>query len=961
MDDRTMRTRVVWLSLMVLVALAAFNATLHPLVKGFGLAHSRWLESDLQPVFVVDSLAREDVDVVLEMFPAEIRGRHGFRVYEILLPSVVLAAAMGVLAHFLALNGRAWAAWLWSHRPRLELPPPALVSGLVLGGLTGLSFGSDWRFPREAVLVPFVLAILSVAAFSLPAWPDARRLSSALISLNAARWFWLGFVAVCYGADAGVRPEVRVCSSDWRLTPMTVGTLMVAFLLFHWSTRRPARIDITMVSGDSRCLLETCERLTLLAVSELWLLLPLVLWTVYCSPEHSALALLSPYLMLSSASSAMARWSLQGYPSPGGSCVSRLTGSLWRGGTVALIFSLPLLVLGQAIVQSMEMPIAVPFILIGVGLVAGRPWRAQRSAGDFAVRAQTGQSFALPRARGSWSGRSKRAALGAVLALGVALVSSAHEDWKASRPIEHGWATTRQKLTSTFGYRARYLRQGTHSLVLSQNLSAYDRSRAEQLVRQTLPGDRVSVISVSLWRWEFAGYGFLLLTLAGALSGLPAVLLRKTPGPALSAPFSLLAGANGAFAVGAIWGWFWLDPFVHLAAFGLCTVMAGAGVSWARRPPKVADESVEKNVTAGSSATAPAAAKPAGGSVDAARNPGSAMELIKVDALAIEVGRGLISLIEPEEGRSLLARVANIRRQLAYELGLVLPGIRFRDNLQLPANTYLLKLRDVAVARGEVRLDAFLAIGPEDKLTALEGFPVLDPTYGMPGKWISGTLRSEAQRLGCMILDPVSVVATQITEVIRLHAPELITLETTEERLRHLGAELPTTVEMVRQKHSLLTLRDVYRALLEEGVSIRDDETILNALAGAQGDVESLVAEVRLALRRSISSELVNSEGRLDVIALSSALEKELLGLLRGGRFLESSRDRVKRDFAKPISELAEAGLVPILLTHPRLRLPLVRLFDQQRGLVVLATNEIDRTVQTRVVALVGGNTENPK
>lgn len=968
MDDRSVRLRVVWLSLMVLAALAAFNATLHPLVKGFGLAHSRWLDSDIQPVLVVDSVAREDVGAIMEMFPAEVRGMHGFRVYEILLPSVIMAVAMGVLAHFLGLHGRSAAAWLWSRRPRLELPPSALVAGLGLGALAGLRFGSDWSFPRDAILMPFVLAILGMAAVSLQAWPDARRLSGALTALHATRWFWLGFVAIWQGANLfTARPEIHLCTPpSWQMTPGAVTALLISFLLFHWSTRVPRRVSLSMVSGDCRHLLETCERLTQLAIGELWVVLPLVLATVAHSPAQNALPLLCPYLLLSSASAAMARWTLEGHPPQSRSWTGRLASSLWRAGTVALILALPLLVLGQAASESLRLPIAIPFILIGVGLLGGRPWRTQKRACDFAVRTQPVQTLSLPRAGRTWSSRTRRAAVGALLALGVTVISSAHQEWSPCRPAESAEVAVKHKVEAAFGYRARLLQRENHTLILSLDLSAYDVSRAEQMVRMALPDDRVSVIPVSIWRWELAGFGFLLLTLSAVLSGLPVLLLRKTSGPAFTAPFSLLAGANGAFALGAKWGWFWLDPYIHLAAFGICTVMAGAGTSWALRPraittdspavePDQAMEAIEPIAAEAEPESAPAIAEH--GPEPAAPEPRpSVLEWMRVDALGIEVGRDLIKLIEPGDGAKLFERVTSIRRHVAMELGLAVPGIRFRDNLQLKSGSYIIKLRDVQVAQGQVRLDQFLAIAPEDVLAKLDGDPTRDPTYAMPGKWIDASLRAEAERLGCMLFDAVSVVATQLTEVIASHACELLTLETMGQRMRHLSSELPITVETVRQQHSLLTLRDVYRTLLEERVSVRDDETILNALAGAEGSLDSLVASVRLALRRGICSEHTTDEGVINVLALTPALEKELLACLRGGRFPDGSLEKIKAKFSEPMARMNEKGLRSILLTHPRLRQPLFRLLRDKLGMVVvLASNETD-LVKVNVVERVGGS-----
>ena len=147
-----------------------------------------------------------------------------------------------------------------------------------------------------------------------------------------------------------------------------------------------------------------------------------------------------------------------------------------------------------------------------------------------------------------------------------------------------------------------------------------------------------------------------------------------------------------------------------------------------------------------------------------------AATMLPVDPVALEVGRGLLPLVDPAQGQRLLERVTSIRRHVATEIGIIVPGVRFRDNLQLKPNSYVIKIRDLEVARGEVMMNQYLAIGPDERLKALRGMRVTDPTYGLPAVWISAEQRGEAERTGCMIFDPVSVIATQLTEIIRAHA-----------------------------------------------------------------------------------------------------------------------------------------------------------------------------------------------
>ena len=962
MNDRTVRLRVVWLSLAALLALAAFNATLHPLVKGFGLAHARWLESEFRPVFVVDSLPRSEVGTILEMYPGEVRGQHGFRVYEILLPTLILAAAMGVLAHFLALHFRTAAIWLWNCRPRLAAPPMALWSGLMLGCLGGVALASDWRFPREAALMPFVLAILGVAAVSLRAWPDAGKISSALTGLSAARWFWLGFLATAYAGDVTAHPAYHTLGggSSRQLSPGLVAGLVVAFLLFHWFTRAPRKMGRSIVSGDWRGLVDNCDRLTQVSIGELWILLPLVLWTASRFPNQSALWLLMQYLLASTACSAMARWTLEGHPPQARSWPGRLAGTFWRAGTVALIFALPLLVVGQAIYDDFTLPIAVPFVLIGLGLVGGQPWRAQKKACDFAVRTTILPAMESPVVRRPSSWRKRRAALAAVMALGVAVISGAHEDWSARQPQAPSAEQQIQKeLSRSFGYRARYLRSGTQSLVVGQDLSFYQQSRAERIVRDVLPNDRISTISVRPWRWEGVGLGILLLTLAGVLMTLPAQLLGLLGTRSLAAPFVVLAGANGAFALGAKWGWFWLDPYVHLAAFAISAVMAGAGVSWARREPSGAKFVPQIPAPPEGGAKAQVAeSKPIPlPMIEIAKSDTKAQsvaKLMKVDAISIEMGRGLLALVGSSESARLMERVASIRRQVAMSLGIIVPGIRFRDNLGLERNTYIIRVRDTQVAQGCLRVGGLLAIGAEDKLLSLDGTSTTDPNSGLPGKWISPDSRPQAEELQCMIFDPISVLTIQLTDVLLAHAAELLTLEEVSRLLDHCAVDCPVTVRMARESHSLLTLRDVYRGLVAEGVSIRDHEAILNVLVGLDDSVDALIAAVRLASRAEICRGCSNGENIIEVIGLDAGLEKELHGSLRNGKLPESTWHKIEPGMMRVIDDVMQRGVQPVLLAAPRLRMPLYRsLALAYPSLVVLATNEIAPSFGTSVIATV--------
>jgi flagellar biosynthesis protein FlhA len=252
------------------------------------------------------------------------------------------------------------------------------------------------------------------------------------------------------------------------------------------------------------------------------------------------------------------------------------------------------------------------------------------------------------------------------------------------------------------------------------------------------------------------------------------------------------------------------------------------------------------------------------------------IQLMPVDTVSIEVGRGLMPLVDPKQGCRLIDRCASIRHHLALELGILMPGIRFRDNLQLKPTAYVLKLKEIEVATGEVILNHFLAIAPIKRLMRLPGELTTDPTYGMPGKWILKNLRGKAERLGCMIFDPVSVIATQLTDVLRSRAAELLGLQEVHVLLEKFRKTHPAVVsEVYPSLLPLRTIRHIVQNLVRERVSVRDLATILETLADhAEGtqNVEALTEYVRRGLSRVICREYMNNEGVMNLTHLRCGL-----------------------------------------------------------------------------------------
>lgn len=333
------------------------------------------------------------------------------------------------------------------------------------------------------------------------------------------------------------------------------------------------------------------------------------------------------------------------------------------------------------------------------------------------------------------------------------------------------------------------------------------------------------------------------------------------------------------------------------------------------------------------------------------KEPEMVTTIMGVDPLALEVGRGLLSLVDPGQGAKLLERVTSVRRHLALEMGIVVPGVRFRDNLQLSPNAYLIRVRNLEVARGEVFPLQFLAIGPEERLKNLRGTRTLDPTYGMPGMWISPEQRGDAERQGCMLFDPVSVMATQLTEVVRQHAATLLGRQDVQALIDTVRKAYPVVVKEATAELSLGEIQKVLQNLVSERVSIRDLVMILECLAdhvGVTKDPELLTEFVRVRLCSTICADYVNNEGSLQVLTLDPDLERALRGPVDphlGHELLAA--------VGREVEAMQERGLQPIMLTTPDVRPQLRRLTARVfPNLVVLSWNEVAPKVQVVSLAM---------
>lgn len=349
--------------------------------------------------------------------------------------------------------------------------------------------------------------------------------------------------------------------------------------------------------------------------------------------------------------------------------------------------------------------------------------------------------------------------------------------------------------------------------------------------------------------------------------------------------------------------------------------------------------------------------------LDGFRKPESALSLLQIDPLEIELGYALVGLAD-RGGGDLPERVSVIRRQLASELGLVVPPIRIVDNIQLRPNTYVVRLRGVEVARGELFADRYLSMNPGIDDQDIEGLPTREPAFGLPAMWITRDVKEQAEMAGYTVVDPPSVMATHLTEVIRQHAHELLGRQETQVLLDSLKQRSPVVVEELVP--SLMTLGEVQKVLqnlLREGVSIRDLDTILETLADlarSTKDLDVLTEQVRQAMSRMLSRTAAAEDQVLRVVTLDPALEEQIMSAVQRnetGTTLAMDPGRVRKMLASLAAEtqkLADRGHSPVVLCSPLVRLYFKRLTERvARKLVVLSYNELDADLEIEAVGVV--------
>ncbi|MWV43533.1 flagellar biosynthesis protein FlhA [Paenibacillus sp. HJL G12] len=350
--------------------------------------------------------------------------------------------------------------------------------------------------------------------------------------------------------------------------------------------------------------------------------------------------------------------------------------------------------------------------------------------------------------------------------------------------------------------------------------------------------------------------------------------------------------------------------------------------------------------------------------IEEVRSPESVINLLQVDPIEFEFGYGLIPLADVQQGGDLLDRIIMIRRQCALELGLVVPVIRIRDNIQLKPNEYVIKIKGNNVGGGELLLNHYLAMSPGYDDESISGIETLEPAFGLPALWIDETTKERAELSGYTVVDPPSVVATHLTELIKKHAHELIGRQETKTLVDNLRENYPVLVdELIPSVLGIGDVQKVLAKLLREKISIRDLVTIFESLADYgqyTKDPDVLTEYVRQALSRQITQQFSQEGETLKVITVGPTLEKKIAESVQQsdqGSYLAMdpmSTQTVYQKLSEQVNRLLQSGQQPILLTSPTIRMYLRQVIERtMQDIPVLSYSELEPNVEIQSVGVV--------
>ncbi|NKE05258.1 flagellar biosynthesis protein FlhA [Mesobacillus selenatarsenatis] len=411
----------------------------------------------------------------------------------------------------------------------------------------------------------------------------------------------------------------------------------------------------------------------------------------------------------------------------------------------------------------------------------------------------------------------------------------------------------------------------------------------------------------------------------------------------LAYPKMLYVGAATIFLLGLF------TPIHDLLTIPIAALMAFGGYSFSRvREPDTQQlQEMEEDIQ-----------------MDEMKSPESVVNLLNVDPIEFEFGYGLIPLADANQGGDLLDRIVMIRRQLAIELGLVIPVVRIRDNIQLQPNEYRLKIKGNEMARGELLLDHYLAMSPGIDDDSIDGIDTIEPSFGLPAKWITEEMKEQAEIFGYTVVDPPSVVSTHITEVIKANAHELLGRQETKQLIDHLRESYPILVEEATPNPlSVGEVQKVLGKLLRENVSIRNLPIIFETLADygkVTTDTDILAEYVRQALARQITNQYSRNGESLKVITLSGRVEKmiaEGVQQTEHGNYLSldpAVSQGILESVANQVEQLSIMEQTPMILCSPAVRMYVRQLTERYFAQIpVLSYNELEANVEVQSVGVV--------
>lgn len=350
--------------------------------------------------------------------------------------------------------------------------------------------------------------------------------------------------------------------------------------------------------------------------------------------------------------------------------------------------------------------------------------------------------------------------------------------------------------------------------------------------------------------------------------------------------------------------------------------------------------------------------------IEEVRSPESVISLLQVDPIEFEFGYGLIPLADTQQGGDLLDRIIMIRRQCALELGLVVPVIRIRDNIQLKPNEYVIKIKGNTVARGDLLLNHYLAMSPGFEDDSVIGIETTEPAFGLPAIWIDEQMKERAELSGYTVVDPPSVVATHLTEIIKRHAHELIGRQEAKMLVENVKESYPALIDELIP--SILTVGDVQKVLaklLREKVSIRDLVTIFESLADHGNytkDPDILTEYVRQALSRQITQQFSSGGDIMRVITVGPQLEKKIAESVQQseqGSYIALdpvSTQQIYQKLNEQVNRQIQSGQQPVVLASPTIRMYLRQIVERtMQDVPVLSYSELEPNIEVQSVGVV--------